>query len=102
MPPIALVAAVAGQPLAELGLVPECGGAGFGLGREPSFARARFAATRLASLLVGEPAFDVSLTHDSCLRLTSGLPERASLRISADRPARPGMDHLARVAQTPP
>ena len=95
MPATALLAAVAGQTLAELSPVPECGGAGFGLGREPAFARARFASTRLAGLLVGEPAFDVPLTHDPCLRLTSGEPERTSLRISADRPASPWMDHLA-------
>lgn len=64
MPAIALLAAVAGQTLAELSPVPECGGAGFGLGREPAFACARFAATRLVGLLVREPAFDVPLTHD--------------------------------------
>src|SRR5579862_4433153 len=75
MPTVALLAAVGGQTLAELSSVPECGGAGFGLGREPTFACARLAATPQASLPVGEPAFDVPLAHYRAYALRAASPK---------------------------
>lgn len=65
MPSVALLAAIAGQSLAELGAVPERRGAGFGLGRKPALTRTDLAAVRVTSLLVGEPALDVPLTHSA-------------------------------------
>jgi len=64
MPAVALLAAIAGQMLAELRPVPQRRGAGLGLSREPALARAHLAPTRPAGLLVGEPALDVPLSHD--------------------------------------
>ena len=85
VPAIALLAAVAGQLLAELGPVPECRTAGLSLCCEPALACTDLALARLARLLIGEPALDVSPTHDH-LPSASCQPERTSLRISADRP----------------
>jgi hypothetical protein len=89
MPATALLAAVAGQTLAELLAVPERRSAGRGLGRKPALARADLAPTRLAGLLVGEPALDVPLTHDRAhaLRTASptGLPS-AFRRPPSERP----------------
>ena len=100
MPAVALPAAVAAQALTELRAVPERRSAGFGLGRKPALARADLAPTRLAGLLVGEPALDVPLTHDRAhaVRTASltGLPS-ASRRPSSERHACSG-PFLLRVA----
>src|ERR1700733_12274906 len=64
MPSVALLAAIAGQSLAELGPVPERRGPRLGLGRKPTLALTHLAAPTLPALLVGEPTLDVPLTHD--------------------------------------
>ena len=78
MPSIALLAAITGQALTELGPVPECHRAGLGLGREPAFACADLAQARLMALLLGEPALDVPLSHD--------VPTRSARRARTDCP----------------
>ncbi len=95
MPAIALIAAIAGQLLAELSAIPECRGASFFLGRKPAFPRTDLAPPRPTRLLVCEPALDVALSHELGLRLASGQRERAPLRVPADRPWRARMYHLA-------
>jgi hypothetical protein len=74
MPAVALLTSITGQTLAELSPIPERRGAGLGLGREPALACARLAPTRLAGLLVGEPALDLPLTHDRAYVLRAASP----------------------------
>jgi hypothetical protein len=95
MPAIALLAAIAGQLLAELSAIPECRGASLLLGRKPAFARTDLTPPNPTRLLVCEPALDVTLSHELGLRPASGQRERAPLRVPADRPRRARMYHLA-------
>lgn len=64
MPSVALLAAITGQSLTELGPIPERSGAGLGFGREPTLALTHLAAPTLPALLAGEPTLDIPLTHD--------------------------------------
>lgn len=96
---MALLAAVRGEVLTELGPVPEGRGPRLGLVGEPALARADLLTADAARLLVGEPLLDVPLAHVATPRRLAGSragqSERAALRITAHRPARTRMDHRA-------